>query len=151
MTRWRFCALSLTVFALASCAAPHSRDTGPRGAPASVAVAETLIGTPYVYGGDSPRQGFDCSGLVYYSHVQAGHDVPRTVLGQYRGSRPVLGRDLRSGDLVFFRTSRQRVSHVGIYLGDGRFVHAPSSGKTVTIGSFDNEYWRTRFIRGGRF
>lgn len=128
---------------------PREPHTGP--VPTSVKVAKTLIGTPYVYGGHSPERGFDCSGLVYYSHAQTGRELPRTVLEQYRHSRPVLSRELRPGDLVFFRTTRRRVSHVGIYLGDGRFVHAPSSGKTVSVGSFDNDYWRKRFIRGGRF
>lgn len=144
-------AISLLLFATSGCAgAPPARDAYGTQA-ATVKVAQQLIGTPYVYGGHSPERGFDCSGLVYYSHAQAGQQLPRTVLGQYRSSRPVLSRELRPGDLVFFRTTRQRVSHVGIYLGEGRFVHAPSSGKAVTVGSFDQSYWRKRFIRGGRF
>ncbi len=145
----RALSLCLAALLLGACAwAP------PRSAHAQagiVGTAREVLGTPYRFGGASPQRGFDCSGLVYYSYHHAGLDVPRTVLGQYRASRPVLGRDLRPGDLVFFRTLRKRVSHVGIYLGGGRFVHAPSSGAKVRIGTLHNDYWRTKFIRGGRF
>lgn len=139
----------LLTLVLGGCAAspPHPAANGAQ----VIDVARAELGTPYRYGGASPQRGFDCSGLVYYSFRHAGYSVPRTVLGQYRASEPVLGRDLRPGDLVFFRTLRKRVSHVGIYLGDGRFLHAPSSGSKVRIGTLDSDYWRAKFIRGGRF
>jgi len=113
-------------------------------------IAQSMIGVRYKYGGRSPKTGFDCSGLVYYSHLRAGKNIPRTSQAQYRASKPVPRNRLKQGDLVFFRIEPNKVSHVGIYLGKGRFVHAPSSGKKVTVGTMDNPYWQQRFVRGGR-
>lgn len=113
-------------------------------------IAQSMIGVRYKYGGRSPKTGFDCSGLVYYSHLQAGKNIPRTSQAQYRASKPVPRDRLKQGDLVFFRIEPNKISHVGIYLGKGRFVHAPSSGKKVTVGTMDNPYWKHRFVRGGR-
>jgi cell wall-associated NlpC family hydrolase len=113
-------------------------------------VAKSMIGKPYKFGGASPRTGFDCSGLVYFSHQQNGITLPRSSYAQYRASRPVSRRALRRGDLLFFRISSNKVSHVGIYLGKNRFVHAPSRGKRVSIAQLDSPYWSKRFIRGGR-
>lgn len=115
-----------------------------------IQTARSQIGTSYKYGGQSPYEGFDCSGLVYYSFEKAGVSLPRTTIGQYKYSRPVKKSQIRRGDLVFFRIYRSRVSHVGIYLGNNRFIHAPSSGKSVTIARLDKPYWRKRFIRAGR-
>ncbi|HEB67335.1 MAG TPA: NlpC/P60 family protein [Gammaproteobacteria bacterium] len=116
-----------------------------------LAIAMEMLGTPYRYGGRSPREGFDCSGLVQYTHRQAGIDVPRTARAQYNASKPVSRRRLRPGDLVFFRIDGRRISHVGIYLGDGRFIHAPSSGRKVTTARLDDPYWRRHYSGAGRF
>lgn len=113
-------------------------------------VAKSMIGKPYKFGGASPRAGFDCSGLVYFSHRQSGIVLPRSSYAQYKASRPVSRRALKRGDLLFFRISSNKVSHVGIYLGKNRFVHAPSSGKRVSIAQLNSPYWSKRFIRGGR-
>ena len=116
-----------------------------------VKVAKKYLGVRYRYGGSSPRSGFDCSGLVQYAHQQVGIELPRTTGGQYRSVMPLPKRELRAGDLVFFKTAFDRfVSHVGIYLGNNRFIHAPSSGKRVTIANMNNPYWRKRFTAGGR-
>lgn len=115
-----------------------------------VEAARRMIGTPYRPGGDSPR-GFDCSGLVSYSHGHAGIPVPRTTRQQFSQARPVERRDLLPGDLVFFKTEGRRVSHVGIYVGQGLFVHAPSSGKQVSMESLDNPYWRRRILGAGHY
>lgn len=115
-----------------------------------VDIAQDLVGTPYKYGGLTPKTGFDCSGLVYYTHRRLGYTLPRTSYAQYRATTPIKRAQLAPGDLVFFRIRRNKISHVGIYLGDDRFVHAPSSGKSVTINSLDEPYWDRRFIRGGR-
>lgn len=113
-------------------------------------VAREMLGVPYSYGGSSPK-GFDCSGLVYYSYRAAGLDVPRTTLAQYQAARPVSARELEPGDLVFFRLDGRAVSHVGLYISNGQFIHAPATGKEVTMASLANRYWRERFVRGGRF
>ncbi|MEJ2360346.1 MAG: C40 family peptidase [Gammaproteobacteria bacterium] len=115
-----------------------------------VDVAKAMLGIPYHYGGDTPRQGFDCSGLVYYAHLRAGVRLPRTSYGQFRVSRPVALRNLHPGDLVFFSTRRDRVSHVGIYIGRHEFIHAPARGQDVTIDKLSEPYWHRHFVRGGR-
>ena len=106
------------------------------------------VGTPYRYGGNSPS-GFDCSGLVHYAYAEAGVSVPRTTGGQWVEAAPVSRRDLRAGDLLFFSIDG-KMSHVGLYVGDGKFVHAPSSGKRVSIEALDSRYYNTAFVRAGR-
>lgn len=114
-----------------------------------LAIARGMIGEPYRYGGAGPG-GFDCSGLVYYSFRKAGIRTPRTTNDQYRQSKRVSMSRLQPGDLVFFRISRNKLSHVGIYAGDDRFIHAPSSGKSVGYASLRDPYWRERLVGGGR-
>ncbi len=106
-------------------------------------------GAPYRYGGSSP-QGFDCSGLVHYAYGLAGKSVPRTARDQHAATEAIGKSSLRAGDLVFFEIGG-KMSHVGIYLDDGRFVHAPQSGRTVSVESLDSEFYRRAFLRGGRF
>jgi cell wall-associated NlpC family hydrolase len=113
-------------------------------------IATDLLGTPYRYGGNTPA-GFDCSGLVYYAFTQSGRDVPRSSLEQFQRSQRIAPADLQAGDLVFFRIDRQKVSHVGIYAGADRFIHAPSSGKGVGYARLSRPYWRERLVGGGRF
>lgn len=113
------------------------------------AIADDMVGAPYRYGGADPR-GFDCSGLVYYVYRQAGVEAPRTTTEQYRQSRRVRLSRLLPGDLLFFRISRRKPSHVGIYMGHGRFVHAPSKGKSVDYALLDDDYWRAHLIGAGR-
>ncbi len=107
-----------------------------------------MIGAPYRYGGRAP-DGFDCSGLVYFSYQQAGISVPRSSKEQFKATNPIDLDDARAGDLLFFRNV-SKVSHVAIYLGEGRFVHAPSTGREVTIEELDSGYYRKTFVRGGR-
>ena len=111
-------------------------------------VAVRQLGVPYRYGG-ATEQGFDCSGLVQFAYARAGKGVPRTTAAQWQTARPVVATDLRVGDLLFFRIDG-KISHVGLYLGDRRFVHAPSSGREVTIANLDADYYRKTFVRGGR-
>lgn len=111
-----------------------------------VRLVRDMIGVPYRYGGSNPVSGFDCSGLVYYSYRQSGISVPRTSAMQRRWSSPVSANGLLPGDLVFFDTQG---GHVGIYSGDGRFIHAPSSGGRVREERLSNPYWRKRWLGSG--
>lgn len=113
-------------------------------------LAVALVGAPYRYGGSTPR-GFDCSGLVYYTYRKNGIRVPRSTHAQYRKARHIPRRELKPGDLVFFKTDRHKVSHVGIYTGHDRFVHAPSRGKEVSFASLDDDYWRRHYVGAGRY
>jgi cell wall-associated NlpC family hydrolase len=114
-------------------------------------LAISLVGTPYRYGGNTPQGGFDCSGLIGYIFRQAAAlSLPRTT----RELQAMRGRDVRrealaSGDLVFFG-ARGRVNHAGIYVGEGRFVHAPSSGGTVRLDALDGHYWRDSYLGAKR-
>jgi hypothetical protein len=108
--------------------------------------ALSLSGTPYKYGGKSPETGFDCSGFVRYVFSQAANlTLPHgaRAISQLGKSIPV--DQLQPGDLVFFKTLKHAFSHVGIYLGDGRFIHAPSSGGGVHVVSMNDDYWAKRF------
>ena len=113
--------------------------------------AMALLGTPYRWGGTSPERGFDCSGLVGYVYRTAlGIDLPRVSRDQARAGERVVDRAaMAAGDLVFFGR-RGRVDHVGIYVGEGKFVHAPSRGKDVTVSSLDGGYWAGRFLQARR-
>lgn len=112
-----------------------------------------LVGTPYVWGGNTPSSGFDCSGLINFVYNDvAGIRLPRTTqqMLQMQGQR-VARNSLRSGDILFFSTAGHgRVSHAGIYVGDGRFVHAPSSGGTVRLDSVDAKYWNKAYLQAKR-
>lgn len=112
-------------------------------------VAMGMVGTRYRYGGASPLEGFDCSGLVYYSYGQAGYRVPRTSQELFRTARKISIRDAYPGDLMFFQ-DQAKMSHVGIYLGDGMFVHAPASGQNVAVSSLDSPYYRQHLVAVGR-
>lgn len=126
----------------------ETRPTGGDIARQAAVSAVRQIGVPYVYGGSSVR-GFDCSGLVQYAYSQAGKRIPRTTAGQWQKLRPVERDELRVGDVLFFRIEG-KIAHVGLYLGDRRFVHAPSSGREVTVAALDSDYYRRALVRGGR-
>jgi cell wall-associated NlpC family hydrolase len=108
------------------------------------------LGAHYHYGGDSPETGFDCSGLVAHVFRRAwGLALPRRVDEQARVGKSIPRDRLEPGDLVFYNTRNSAYSHVGIYVGDGRFIHAPRPGKRVRAESVDSPYWKARF-NGGR-
>jgi murein DD-endopeptidase len=113
------------------------------------AVAAThQLGVPYRYGGSTTR-GFDCSGLVQYAWSRAGVRIPRTTTEQWRKMSPVRRSDLEVGDLLFFRIDG-RISHVGLYLGQGRFVHAPATGRSVSVASLNAGFYRQTFAGATR-
>ena len=108
--------------------------------------AMNYLGIKYRFGGDTPTQGFDCSGLVRYAAEKSlGLKLPRRSSEMARQGESVNRKDLERGDLVFFNTRGQRFSHVGIYLGEGKFVHAPSSGSKVRVESMNIGYWKKRY------
>jgi cell wall-associated NlpC family hydrolase len=108
--------------------------------------ALNYLGIRYRYGGSSPATGFDCSGLVAYAAEQSlGMKLPRNAAEIYQLGKPVDRNELQVGDLVFFNTMGRRYSHVGIYLGDDRFVHSPSSGGVVRVERMDMAYWNKRY------
>ena len=115
-----------------------------------VAVAQECLGTPYVWGGESPNTGFDCSGLVYYVLKTLGYSPYRTATSQYKMGTYVSKDNLQPGDLVFFaNTYKSGISHVGIYVGNGQFIHCPNSGDVVryddlTTGYYANHYYGAR-------
>ena len=125
---------------------PQVRPNDPAAANAVLMRAIGLVGTPYLYGGNTPQSGFDCSGLVTYVYRDMlDLRLPRTSreLAQVQGPR-IAPEKLAAADLVFFG-SKGNVSHVGIYVGEGRFVHAPSSGGTVRLDQLDGPYWRDHY------
>ena len=130
----------------ATSGAQASAGAKRRHAAAETAVA--MIGKPYRYGGSTPR-GFDCSGLVQYSYSSAGVKVPRTSRAQYGSAVAITLTDAEPGDLLFF-SYENKISHVAIYLGDERFVHAPSSGKQVSVASLRDPHYQQHFVRAGR-
>lgn len=116
-----------------------------------VQIATSTVGTPYKWGGDSPQKGFDCSGLMSYVYKNAlGMRIPRTTTKQRDSSRTIPYQQLQPGDMLFFKTG-VKTNHVGVYIGNRKFVHAPSSGKRVTVASMDNAYWHKRFVKFGSF
>jgi cell wall-associated NlpC family hydrolase len=113
---------------------------------ALVETAESFIGLPYQWGGSSPREGFDCSGLTMTVYQYNGLDMPRSSREQFMQGTPVERSDLEKGDLVFFSTGRgRRVSHVGLYAGDNRFIDAPGTGKTIRVDSLSDPYYAARY------
>ncbi|MBH3430728.1 C40 family peptidase [Pseudomonas alkylphenolica] len=112
-----------------------------------------LVGTPYRWGGNTPDSGFDCSGLIGYVYRDsAGISLPRTTREMITLRTPDIDRNaLQSGDLVFFATNGgSQVSHAGIYVGEGRFVHAPSAGGTVRLDYLSNSYWNKTYLNAKR-
>ncbi|SDH93726.1 C40 family peptidase [Pseudomonas panipatensis] len=114
--------------------------------------AFSMIGTPYRWGGTSPKKGFDCSGLVNYVYQDVDEvDLPRTARAIYQSGKPkVARRDLQPGDLVFFRIHSRNVDHVGIYVGNDRFVHAPRRGEKVKVANLNDSYWTRHYLAAKR-
>lgn len=114
-----------------------------------VRLALSMVGVPYRYGGADPTTGFDCSGLVYYSYTSNGHIVPRTSRAQFDAALKIPLAQAAEGDLLFFQ-DQEKLSHVGIYLGDGQFVHAPSSGGAVRVAEIESPYYQRHLVAVGK-
>lgn len=116
--------------------------------------AHELIGTPYQWGGISESKGFDCSGLLFYLfRSEVGIKIPRTTSSMLNSTATTVFRDdLKTGDAIFFQhNGGSRMRHVGIYIGDDRFIHAPRKGKSVRIDSLSNQYWSKSYFSAKRF
>jgi len=110
-----------------------------------------LVDVPYRYGGNTPKGGFDCSGLIVYVYNKAaGIKLPRTIQQMSNKGRSVENGPPAPGDLVFFNTTGEKYSHAGIYVGQGRFVHAPSAGGTVRLDYITSPYWAAKFTEARR-
>ena len=150
--------LIFLVLALGACASGPSTRAGRAPPPDSVAAngvlmrAIGLVGTPYRYGVNSPQGGFDCSGLVQFVfRDSAGVRLPRSTRELVAIDAPEVDRrELQPGDLVFFNPGGGTASHIGIYVGEGRFVHAPSTGGTVRLDVLDADYWRRSYAGARR-
>lgn len=153
--------------ALLSACASHAPPPAPVRAPVVFAPSQPLapaaedvlfralglVGTPYRWGGNTPDSGFDCSGLIGYVYRDAaGISLPRSTREMIGMRAPDVGKDaLQSGDLIFFATNGgSQVSHAGIYVGEGRFVHAPATGGTVKLDSLSKAYWQKAYLSAKR-
>jgi murein DD-endopeptidase len=117
---------------------------------ALAAPAAALIGSPYHFGG-ADEAGFDCSGLALFVHEQAGISIPRTAAEQQHAARPVPIAQILPGDLLFFHIRKRGIDHVGIYTGDGHFVHAPHVGVSVSSADLSGGYYARHIVSAGRF
>lgn len=152
------CGIAMLVLLLSACATPGRQETsattGLTGtAPATPGAGQEFalralgfVGVPYRWGGTSPDSGFDCSGLIRYVYEQmTGRPLPYNAYGLARIADTIDTAELQPGDLVFFNTLREPYSHVGIYVGNSRFLHAPSRGSKVQISDMNNRYWNERY------
>ncbi|MDH4150829.1 MAG: C40 family peptidase, partial [Betaproteobacteria bacterium] len=157
MRRYSIVLMVLALLPLSAIADDSNPTPGPEYAPAAstdvlgqaqeiVLRALSFIGVRYKWGGTSPESGFDCSGLIRYVYTQVtGQPFPYNAQEMSRVGDNVAHTELQPGDLVFFNTLRKPFSHVGIYLGESRFVHAPSRGGHVEISDMGNRYWKARY------
>ena len=132
----------------ASAATRPLAERPPGIAERAATIAMQQVGVPYRYGGQAPT-GFDCSGLVHYAYLHAGKAVPRTTSQLWQHTDTVSRSELERGDLLFFAIDG-KMQHVGMYIGNEQFVHAPSSGKHVQVASLDWEFYSDALLRGGR-
>jgi hypothetical protein len=113
--------------------------------------AKSQLGKRYKFGGTSPKRGFDCSGLTWYSHKKNGINIPRQSSDQFKSGKRISRKDLKPGDLVFFETYRSGASHVGIYTGGDNFIHSLNRNTTVAIQRLSNNYYKKRYLGARRY
>jgi cell wall-associated NlpC family hydrolase len=142
--------LSLALTAAACATHPAAPPAPPDEGAVIAAVAASLVGKPYQFGG-ADAAGFDCSGLALYAHERVGLSIPRTAVAQRRAARPVPLAQLAPGDLVFFHIRARGVDHVGIYAGEGRFIHAPRAGQAVAYADLSHGFYARHLRSAGRF
>ena len=157
----RHLALAASLLALAAgygCAPAHIPDpaqsslASAEGKSPVVTAARSLTGVRYKWGGDSPSEGFDCSGLTWWAYRQVGVELPRVSWEQYETGAPVGRREVKPGDLVFFRLKGAKKNlHVGIATERGTFIHSPSAGGRVREEPMDTPYWREHYVGARRY
>lgn len=128
----------------------HANDTRDMGAIAA-RTAERFVGIPYRWGGNNVVDGMDCSGFVRAVYNLCGLNIPRTSRDQFKAGDSVIKDDLKDGDLVFFGSSADKINHVGIYVGGGKFVHAPRQGEEIRITAVNEGYFEKRFVGARRY
>jgi cell wall-associated NlpC family hydrolase len=141
-----------TILTVSGCAGAARQPPAPQRTAGGgiAAVAASLVGTPYQFGG-ADGAGVDCSGLVRYVHERVGLVIPRTAAEQQRAAHPVALAQLAPGDLVFFEIRGHGIDHVGIYAGEGRFIHAPRPRLAVTYGDLGRGFYARHLASAGRF
>ena len=144
MKKWIFILISLSLLAVSCSTFQGGRSEGGS-RERIVGTAKQYLGVKYKYGGVTPG-GFDCSGYVMYVYRKSGIGISRVLKNQYYSGKRVALGNARPGDLVFFKTNGRDISHVGIYLGENRFIHAPTTGKSISYASMENRYWKKRYI-----
>ncbi|MEZ0369585.1 MAG: C40 family peptidase [Candidatus Sericytochromatia bacterium] len=112
--------------------------------------ASQHLGLPYIWGGEDPNRGFDCSGLIKYTFEEFNVELPHRADLQYNYGEPVKKDELQPGDIVFFSTGGYPIGHVGIYVGEGKFIHAPRRGRPISIDSITTGYFSARFVGARR-
>ncbi len=150
--RISFCLIAIVIIA-SGCAATRETPsrTGSAKADQIIQTAKSLIGTPYAWGGTTPKSGFDCSGYVCYVFGQNGYTLPRSTVEQTQVGQPISRKGLAPGDIVIFRLpgGGQRGLHTGIYLGNGTFIHSPRRGQSVKEENLNSPHW-TKWYVGAR-
>lgn len=143
--------LPVAIVLFSGCASVPEMESAIQNQPPVTTYALSLQGVPYRYGKDSPEEGFDCSGFVRHVYEKQGITLPRTVKDMALSLPQISKIDVHSGDLVFFNTNGKSFSHVGIYVNDDKFVHAPSqhTGK-VLVSSLKNRYWQKHYTGARR-
>ncbi len=151
--------LSLSLIFLSACSSIPKVDISDKkpvsgvlisGAPI-LKTAKKQMGILYRYGGRSPKTGFDCSGLTWFSHKTQGINIPRQAAKQFQHGKYISKKNLKQGDLVFFETYKPGASHVGIYSGNGMFIHSPNKNKRVQMQSLSNVYFKQRYLGARRY
>ncbi|MBP1728615.1 MAG: peptidoglycan-binding lipoprotein [Deltaproteobacteria bacterium] len=132
---------------------PLQRKSAPQSDMGAIAArtAERFVGIPYRWGGDNVVEGMDCSGFVRAVYNLCGINIPRTSAEQFRAGDRIPREELKDGDLVFFGASVDKINHVGIYVGNGRFVHAPRRGDEIKVSAIDEKYFNERFVGAKRY
>ncbi len=129
----------------------ESREISRGDADSLISSAMGLLGVAYRYGGTSASTGFDCSGFMQHIFRRSMQiSLPRTSAEQARMGVAVSRGELQPGDMVFFNTAGRRISHVGLYIGNNRFIHAPRTGKSIEITSLGNKYWNSKYVTARR-